>query len=144
MLRRSYQPILVPFPHITRPSQGIEWLDRAGRALRRAKEFGSKLWPLYKVRCEELRALKKLEKKKDADLTALKAENMALRARAEAAEREAELAVRRRAALQAVLDAEKARNERGHLDHHGSSSSEDGGGLSFGGFGRGRVFSERR
>ncbi len=90
--------------------QGIEWLDRAGRALRNSKEEGSRLWPLYKARCGELRALKKLEKKKDADLAALKAENEALRARAATAEREAEVAVRRKTELQEALDAEMAKN----------------------------------
>ena len=91
--------------------QGLEWLDRAGRSLRRAKESGTRLWPLYKARCAELRAVKKLERRKDAELAALKVENESLRARAEAAEREAEIAVRRRTEIQEILDAAKAENE---------------------------------
>ncbi len=124
--------------------QGIEWLDRAGRALRRSREEGAQLWPLYKARCAELRALKKLEKRKEADLAALKAENAALRARAEAAEREAERAVRRRTELQDVLNFEKARHEVGDPDNFGSTTSEEGSAVAFGGFGRGRIFSSRR
>ncbi len=119
------------FYHICLICQGMEWLDRAGRALRRAKEEGSKLWPLYKQRCAELRAVKKVEKKKDSDLAALKAENEALRARAEAAEREAELAVRRRSELQDILAKEHGWNQLGDPQQFGSSTSEDGSGVAF-------------
>ncbi len=109
----------------------MEWLDRAGRALRKAKENGARLWPLYKARCAELRALKKLERRKEADLAALKAENAALRARAEAAEREAEVAVRRRTELQEVLDAAQAQNEWGDPIQFGSSTKEDNSDVAF-------------
>ena len=100
--------------------------------MNRAKEEGSRLWPLYKARCADLRAAKKLERARVADLEALKAENVSLRARAEAAEMKAELAVRQRSKLQELLDQKQTRNER--VD----SSSEEGIGVSFGGFGRGR------
>ncbi len=106
-------------------------MDRAGRALRRAKEFGSRLWPLYKARCAELRALKKLDRKKDAELAALKAEIEALRARAAAAETEAEVAVRRRTELQEILDHRKAQNEVGNPDTFGSSTCEEGSSVAF-------------
>ncbi len=106
-------------------------MDRAGRALRRAKEFGSKLWPLYKARCAELRSLRKLERKMEADLAALKTENEALRSRAAAAEREAEVAVRRRTELQELLDAAKARSEWGDPKTFGTSTSEEGSGVAF-------------
>ncbi len=106
-------------------------MDRAGRALRRSKEFGSRLWPLYKARCGELRALKRLDKQKEADLAALKAEKEALRARAEAAEKEAEIAVRRRTELQEILDAFKARSERGDPNIFGASTSDEGTDVAF-------------
>ncbi len=118
--------------------QGIEWLDRAGRALRRAKEEGNCLWPLYKARCADLRAMRRLMRTKDADLAALKAENEALRARAEAAEREAEISVRRRTELQELLDRAKARTECGDPKFFGSSTSEEGSSVAFSrGCGRG-------
>ncbi len=75
--------------------------------------------------------MKKLEKKMEADLAAMKAENESLRARAERAEREAEVAVRRRTELQEILDAEKARNEWGDPNTFGSSTSVDGSGVAF-------------
>ncbi len=106
-------------------------MDRAGRALRRAKEFGNKLWPLYKARCAELRAVKKQEKKMEAELAAMKAENQALRSRAERAEREAEVAVRRRTELQELYDSEKARHEWGDPSTFGSSTSVEGSGVAF-------------
>ncbi len=112
-------------------SQGVEWLDRAGRALRNVQDHGTKLWPLYKQRCAELRAIKKLERKKEADLAVLKAENAALRARAEAAEREAEIAVRRRTELQEILNVKKAGNEWGDPELFGSSTCEEGSQVAF-------------
>ncbi len=110
----------------------MEWLDRAGRALRHAQGHGNKLWPLYKQRCAELRATKKLERKKEADLATLRAENAALRSRAEAAEREAEIAVRRRTELQELLNLEKAGNDWGDPKQFGSSTSEEGCEVAFG------------
>ncbi len=112
--------------------------------MRRAKEEGTKLWPLYKARCADLRALKKLERKNQSVLAALKAENAALRARAEAAEKEAEVAVRRRTELQELLDKAKARTERGDLDQFGSSTAEEGSSVAFRGIGRGRGLAGRR
>ena len=121
----------MPISTITPPFQGIEWLDRAGRALRKAKENGSRLWPLYKARCAELRAMRKLERRREADLAALKAENAALRARAEEAEREAEIAVRRRTELQEVVDAVQAQNEWGDPNQFGSSTNEENSDVAF-------------
>ncbi len=112
--------------------------------MRRAKEEGTKLWPLYKARCGDLRAMKKLAKKQESDLAALKAENAALRARAEEAEKEAEIAVRRRVELQELLDAAKALTERGDVDQFGSSTPEEGSSVAFGGIGRGRGLAGRR
>ena len=113
----------------------MELLDRAGRALRRAQEEGTKLWPLYKARCADLRSLRKMSRKKEAELEALKAENAALRARAEAAEKEAEIAVRRRTELQEILDCQRARNQWGDPADFGSSTQEDGSEVAFGGRG---------
>ncbi len=79
-----------------------------------------------------------------AELAALKAENAALRARAEAAEKDKEIAVRRRTELQELLDEAKARNQWGNLDQFGSSTAEEGSSLAFGGIGRGRGLSGRR
>ncbi len=89
------------------------------------------MWPLYKARCAELRSLKKLEKKLEVDLQAMKVENESLRIRAERAEREAEVAVRRRTELQELLDAEKARHEWGDPNTFGSSTSVEGSGVAF-------------
>ena len=121
----------MPYFNTRPPPQGIEWLDRAGRALRKAKEDGARLWPLYKARCAELRAIKKLERRRDADLAALKAENAALRARAEAAERAAEIAVRRRTELQEIFDGAQALNELGDPNHFGTSTSEENSSVAF-------------
>ena len=73
-------------------SQGMEWIARAGKALRKAK---------------------KLAMAKDAELEALRAENAALRARAEAAERK----------LQELQDEDPAKNEGGDTHSYGSSKS---------------------
>ncbi len=99
---------------------------------------------MYKARCAELRALKKLERKMDADIAALKAENNALRSRAEVAEREAEVAIQRRTELQDVLDAQQARNEWGNPETFGPCTSEEVSSAAFGGFGRGRALAGRR
>lgn len=78
----------------------MEWIDRAGRALRKAK---------------------KMARAKEAELAALRAQNDVLRARAEAAEQEAEIATRRRTELENLLDEAWARNEQGHPHNSGSS-----------------------
>ena len=84
--------------------------------------------------------MKKLQKKTDAELAALKAENEALRARAESAEKEAERAVRRRTELQEVLNAAQARSEWGDPANFGSSTEEEGSDVAFSrGVGRGAV-----
>lgn len=111
--------------------QGIEWFDRAGRALSKAQDHGSKLWPLYKQRCAELRATKRLERKKEAELAALRAENEALLARANAAEKEAEIAVRRRTELQELLDEANDGNEWEDPDQFGSETIEEGSEVAF-------------
>ncbi len=75
---------------------------------------------------------------------ALKAENGALRARAEMAERDAEVALRRRLELQEVLNAELAKNAVGDpATAFGSSTVEEGSSVAFRGLGRGRVFGNR-
>ncbi len=79
----------------------------------------------------------------DTDLAALKAENEALRQRAERAEREAEIAVRRRIELQEILDLAKARTEVGNPANFGSSTSEEGSYVAFS-RGRGRGLALRR
>ncbi len=75
--------------------------------------------------------MKKLDRRKDADLAAMKAEIEALRVRAEAAEKVAEAAVRRRTELQEVLDAVLAKNEWGDPATFGSSTSEEGTSVAF-------------
>ncbi len=77
----------------------MRWMARAGRALRKAKM---------------------LAKAKDDQMDALRAQNAALRARAEAAEKEAEIALHRSTELQALLDESLARNEWGDSDNLGS------------------------
>ncbi len=88
--------------------------------------------------------MKKLAKKNESDLAALKAENAALRARAEAAEKEAEVAVRRRIELQELLDSTHALNEWGDLDQFGSSTPQEGSSVAFAGIGRGQSLDARR
>ncbi len=117
----------MPFSNPPPPVQGIEWLDRAGRALRRAQEEGSTLWPLYKARCADLRAARKLVRSRDIEVAALKAENEALRTRVKTAEREAEISVRRNTELQELLDAADAQNKWGNLSSFGTSTPEDSG-----------------
>ncbi len=77
----------------------MEWMDRAVKALRKAKM---------------------LAKAKDDQMDALRAQNAALRARAEAAEKEAEFALHRSTELQELLDETLARNERGDRHNLGS------------------------
>ncbi len=106
----------------------MEWVHRASRAMSKAKVAGSGLGPLYKARCADLRAAKKLARAKDADLEALKAENESLRARAEAAEQK----------LQELLDQAKSRNTQGNDDTCEYSKSKEGSSIPVWGFGSGR------
>ena len=114
--------------------QCVEWMGRAGRALLKAKDEGAGLWPLYKSRCADLRAVRKLLRKRNSELDALKAEkealtaeNEALRRRADAADKDAEIAVRRRTELQEKYDAYIAQMEWGNPENFGSSSSSSEG-----------------
>ena len=75
--------------------------------------------------------MKRKEKEMKADLAALQAENESLRARVEVAEKEAEVAVRRRTELQERLDAAQARNEWGDPNTFGSSTNEEGSDVAF-------------
>ncbi len=75
--------------------------------------------------------MKKLDRRKDADLATMKAEIEALRARAKAAENAAEAAVRRRTELQEVLNAAQAKTEWGNPDTFGSTTSEEGTSVAF-------------
>ncbi len=84
----------------------MEWIHRASRAMRKAKKEGSRLWPLYRARCADLRAARKLARAKDADLAAIKEENEALQSRAVAAEKK----------LQELKDLTKAWKEGGNHD----------------------------